>query len=196
MKFVLASGNQHKADEIGVLLPERFELILQKELGVESPDETGTTFIENAIIKAKHASFVTGLPAIADDSGLCVPFLSGSPGIYSARYARPDATDIDNLLKLLSALEGASDRRAFFYCVLVHMETAEDPIPIITEARWEGEIAHEPSGDHGFGFDPIFRIPSLGITAADLSRERKNSISHRGQAIAALSGLLRDRYTT
>jgi XTP/dITP diphosphohydrolase len=196
MKFVLASGNQHKADEIGVLLPERFELILQKELGVESPDETGTTFIENAIIKAKHASFVTGLPAIADDSGLCVPYLSGDPGIYSARYARPDATDIDNLLKLLSALEGASDRRAFFYCVLVHMETAEDPTPIITEARWEGEIAHKPSGDHGFGYDPIFRIPSLGITAADLSRERKNSISHRGQAIAALSGLLSDRYTT
>ena len=196
MKFVLASGNQHKADDIGVLLPERFELILQKELGVESPDETGTTFIENAIIKAKHASFVTGLPTIADDSGLCVPYLSGDPGIYSDRYARPDATDIDNLLKLLSALEGASDRRAFFYCVLVHMETAEDPTPIITEARWEGEIAHEPSGDHGFGYDPIFRIPSLGITAADLSRERKNSISHRGQAIAALSGLLSDRYTT
>ena len=196
MKFVLASGNQHKADEIGVLLPERFELILQKELGVESPDETGTTFIENAIIKAKHASLVTGLPAIADDSGLCVPFLSGDPGIYSARYARPDATDIDNLLKLLSALEGASDRRAFFYCVLVHMETAEDPTPIITDARWEGEIAHEPSGDHGFGYDPIFRIPSLGITAADLSSEHKNSISHRGQALAALSGLLSDRYTT
>jgi XTP/dITP diphosphohydrolase len=196
MKFVLASGNQHKADEIGVLLPERFELVLQKDLGVESPDETGTTFIENAIIKAKHASLVSGLPAIADDSGLCVPFLSGDPGIYSARYAGPEATDIDNLLKLLSALEGTSDRRAFFYCVLVHMETAEDPTPIITEARWEGEIAYEASGAHGFGYDPIFRIPFLGKTAAELSSEQKNSISHRGQALAALSGLLSDRYAT
>ena len=114
MKLVLASGNQHKANEIGVLLPSRFELILQKSFGVESPDETGTTFIENAIIKAKHASLATGLPAIADDSGLCVPFLSGDPGVYSARYAGPKATDIDNLLKLRSALKGASDRRAFF----------------------------------------------------------------------------------
>ena len=196
MKFVLASGNQHKAEEIGVLLPAHFELVLQKDLGVESPIETGTTFIENAIIKAKHASLATGLPAIADDSGLCVPFLSGDPGIYSARYAGPEATDIDNLSKLRSALEGASDRRAFFYCVLVHMEAAEDPTPIITEARWEGEIAHEPSGDHGFGYDPIFRIPSLGKTAAELSSEQKNSISHRGQALAALSRLLNDRYPT
>jgi XTP/dITP diphosphohydrolase len=196
MKFVLASGNQHKADEIGVLLPERFELVLQKDLGVESPIETGTTFIENAIIKARHASLVTGLPAIADDSGLCVPFLSGDPGVYSARYAGPEATDSDNLLKLLSALEGASDRRAFFYCVLVHMETAEDPTPIITQARWEGEITHESSGDHGFGYDPIFRIPSLGITAAELNSKQKNSMSHRGQALTALSGLLSDRYAT
>lgn len=196
MKFVLASGNQHKADEIGALLPGRFELVLQKDLGVESPIETGTTFIENAIIKAKHASLVTGLPAIADDSGLCVPFLSGDPGIFSARYAGPEASDFDNLSKLLSRLEGVSDRRAFFYCVLVHMETAGDPTPIITEARWEGEIAPEPSGDHGFGYDPIFRIPSFGKTAAELSSEQKNSISHRGQALAALSGLLSDRYAT
>ncbi|MBT5685671.1 MAG: RdgB/HAM1 family non-canonical purine NTP pyrophosphatase [Gammaproteobacteria bacterium] len=196
MKFVLASGNQHKADEIGALLPAHFELVLQKDLGVESPIETGTTFIENAIIKAKHASLATGLPAIADDSGLCVPFLSGDPGIYSARYAGPEATDIDNLLKLRSALEGASDRRAFFYCVLVYMEAAEDPTPIITEARWEGEIANEPSGDQGFGYDPIFRIPSLGKTAAELSSEQKNSISHRGQALAALSGQLSYRYAT
>jgi len=196
MKFVLASGNQHKAEEISALLPAHFELILQKDLGVESPIETGTTFVENAIIKAKHASLATGLPAIADDSGLCVPFLSGDPGVYSARYAGPDATDTDNLLKLRSALEGASDRRAFFYCVLVHMEAAGDPTPIITEARWEGEIAHEPSGDHGFGYDPIFRIPALGKTAAELSSEQKNSISHRGQALAALSGLLSYRYAT
>ncbi|MBT3622675.1 MAG: RdgB/HAM1 family non-canonical purine NTP pyrophosphatase [Gammaproteobacteria bacterium] len=196
MKFVLASGNQHKADEIGALLPAHFELVLQKDLGVESPIETGTTFIENAIIKAKHASLATGLPAIADDSGLCVPFLSGDPGIYSARYAGPEATDIDNLLKLRSALKGASDRRAFFYCVLVYMEAAEDPTPIITEARWEGEIANEPSGDQGFGYDPIFRIPSLGKTAAELSSEQKNSISHRGQALAALSGQLSYRYAT
>jgi XTP/dITP diphosphohydrolase len=196
VKFVLASGNQHKADEIRVLLPSHFELILQKSLGVESPDETGTTFIENAITKAKHASLATGLPAIADDSGLCVPFLSGGPGVYSARYAGPEATDIDNLLRLLSALEGTSDRRAFFYCVLVHMETALDPTPIITEARWEGEIAYEPLGGYGFGYDPIFRIPSLGITAAEMSSKQKNSISHRGQALAALSGLLNDRYAT
>jgi XTP/dITP diphosphohydrolase len=196
MKFVLASGNQHKADEIGALLPARFELLLQNDLGVESPEETGTTFVENAIIKAKHASLVTGLPAISDDSGLCVPFLSGHPGIFSARYAGPEASDVDNLSKLLSALEGVSDRRAFFYCVLVHMETAEDPTPIITEARWQGEIALETSGDHGFGYDPIFRIPSFGKTAAELSSEQKNSISHRGQALAALSGLLSDRYAT
>ncbi len=196
MKLVLASGNQHKADEIGLLLPERFELVLQKDLGVASPNETGTTFVENSIIKARHASLVTGLPAIADDSGLCVRSLSGAPGIYSARYAGPEATDKDNLLKLLSSLEGVSDRRAFFYCVLVHMETAEDPTPIITEARWEGEITHEPSGDFGFGYDPIFRIPVLDKTAAELSSEQKNSISHRGQALAALSGLLSDRYAT
>ena len=196
MKFVLASSNQHKADEIGILLPSRFELILQKDLGVESPDETGTTFIENAIIKAKHASVATGLPAIADDSGLCVPFLSGNPGVYSSRYAGPKATDIDNLLKLRSELKGATDRRAFFYCVLVHMEAARDQTPIIAEARWDGEIAYEPSGDYGFGYDSIFWIPSLGITAAELSSEQKNSISHRGQALAALSGLLDDRYAT
>jgi XTP/dITP diphosphohydrolase len=196
MKFVLASGNQHKAEEISALLPAHFELILQKDLGVESPIETGTTFVENAIIKAKHASLATGLPAIADDSGLCVPFLSGDPGVYSARYAGPGATDNDNLLKLSSLLEGASDRRAFFYCVLVHLVAAEDPTPIITEARWEGEIAHEPSGGHGFGYDPIFLIPSLGKTAAELSSEQKNSISHRGQALAALSGLLCYRYAT
>lgn len=196
MKFVLASGNQHKADEIRALLPARFELLLQNDLGVESPEETGTTFIENAIIKAKHASLVTGLPAISDDSGLCVPFLSGQPGIFSARYAGPLASDIDNLSKLLSTLEGVSDRRAFFYCALVHMETAKDPTPMITEARWQGEITLEPSGDHGFGYDPIFRIPSLGKTAAELSSEQKNSISHRGQALAALSGLLSDRYAT
>jgi len=196
VKFVLASSNQHKADEIAILLPSRFKLIPQKNLGVESPDETGTTFMENAIIKAKHASLATGLPAIADDSGLCVPFLSGDPGIYSARYAGPEATDTHNLLKLLSTLEGAPDRRAFFYCVLVHLETALDPTPIITEARWEGEIAQEPSGDYGFGYDPIFWIPSLGITAAELSSQQKNSISHRGQALATFSGLLNDRYAT
>ena len=196
MQFVLASGNQHKADEIERLLPARFELVLQKNLGVESPMETGTTFIENAIIKAKHASLVTNLPAIADDSGLEITSLNMHPGVYSARYAGPEATDIDNLLKLRSALKGASDRRAFFYCVLVHMETALDPTPIITVARWEGEIAHEPLGDYGFGYDPIFRIPSLGITAAEMSSEQKNSISHRGQALAALSGLLSDRYAT
>jgi XTP/dITP diphosphohydrolase len=196
VQFVLASGNQHKADEIERLLPARFELVLQKNLGVESPMETGTTFIENAIIKAKHASLVTNLPAIADDSGLCVPFLSGAPGIYSARYAGTGATDMENLSKLRSALKGSSDRRAFFYCVLVYMETADDPTPIITQARWEGEIANEPAGNHGFGYDPIFRIPSLGKTAAELNSEQKNSISHRGQALAALSGLLSDRYAT
>jgi XTP/dITP diphosphohydrolase len=194
VRFVLASGNQHKADEIGILLPSRFELVLQKSLGVEPPNETGTTFIENAIIKARHACLATGLPAIADDSGLCVPFLSGDPGVHSARYAAPGATDIDNLLKLRSALKGAPDRRAFFYCVLVHMETALDPSPIITAGRWEGEIAHEPLGDYGFGYDPIFRIPALGITAAQMSREQKNLISHRGKALTELSGLLHDRY--
>lgn len=196
MKIVLASGNQHKADEIGELIPERFELVLQKDLGVASPEETGTTFIENSIIKARHASLVTGLPAIADDSGLCVHSLSGHPGIFSARYAGPKATDKANLLKLLSSLEGVSDRRAFFYCVLVYMETADDPTPIITEARWEGEITLEPSGNDGFGYDPIFRIPVLGRTAAELGSEQKNSISHRGQALAALSGLLSERYAT
>ncbi|MGV0036238.1 MAG: RdgB/HAM1 family non-canonical purine NTP pyrophosphatase [Candidatus Azotimanducaceae bacterium WSBS_2022_MAG_OTU7] len=196
MKFVLASGNQHKADEIGALLPARFELALQKSLGVESPPETGTTFIENAIIKAKHASFVTGLPAIADDSGLCVPFLSGEPGVFSARYAGPEATDTENLSKLLDTLKGVTDRRAFFYCVLVYMATADDPTPIITEASWAGEITHKPSGDQGFGYDPIFCIPALGTTAAELSSTQKNSISHRGQALAALSRRLSDRYAT
>ncbi|MDE9433100.1 XTP/dITP diphosphatase [Xenorhabdus bovienii] len=188
-KVVLATGNAGKVRELADLLTDfGLDIVAQTELGVDSADETGLTFIENAIIKARHAAAITGLPAIADDSGLSVNALGGAPGIYSARYAGIDASDRDNLEKLLEAMRDIPDeeRQAQFNCVLVYLRHAEDPTPLIFHGRWSGIITHEPAGNSGFGYDPIFYVPEFGCTAAELSREQKSAVSHRGQALKML----------
>jgi XTP/dITP diphosphohydrolase len=194
-KVVLATGNAGKVRELATLLSDfGLDIVAQTELGVESAEETGLTFIENAILKARHAAQVTGLPAIADDSGLAVDFLGGAPGIYSARYAGVDASDQQNLLKLLDALESVPDdqRQAQFHCVLVYMRHAEDPTPLVCHGSWPGVITRTPAGEGGFGYDPIFFVPSEGKTAAELTREEKIAISHRGQALKLLLEALRN----
>jgi len=187
-KIVLASGNKGKLREFAAMFSDHFadqavELIPQTELGVSDADETGLSFVENAIIKARHACQVTGLPALADDSGIEVDALDGAPGIYSARYSGEG--DEANNAKVLKNLEGISDehRTARFQCVLVYMRHAEDPTPQVFQGAWEGRIMTAPSGTEGFGYDPIFFVTDEGCSAAELSRERKNQISHRGQAI-------------
>ncbi len=193
MRFVLASSNTHKAREISARLPKRFELTVQNTLGVSSVEETGSTFIENALIKARHAVEATGLPAIADDSGLAVDVLDGRPGVYSARYAGPDATDDQNNDRLLSELEGVSDeqRGAAFHCVvcLVDPDRAE---PVIAEGEWRGRILQERRGDGGFGYDPLFYVPEAGCSSAELDAEEKNMRSHRGQALRELARKLHE----
>jgi len=188
-KVVLATGNPGKVRELADLLVAfGLNIVAQTELGVESAEETGLTFIENAILKARHATAVTGLPAIADDSGLAVDALGGAPGIYSARYAGENASDQQNLEKLLKALETVPDgeRRAKFHCVLVYLRHAEDPTPLVFHGSWQGEIARSAAGEGGFGYDPIFYLPELGKTAAELSKDEKRAISHRGKALALL----------
>ncbi|CDH06378.1 putative protein controls HAP (6-N-hydroxylaminopurine) mutagenesis (Ham1) [Xenorhabdus bovienii str. oregonense] len=188
-KVVLATGNAGKVRELADLLTDfGLDIVAQTELGVDSADETGLTFIENAIIKARHSAAITGLPAIADDSGLSVNALGGAPGIYSARYAGIDASDRNNLEKLLEAMRDIPDeeRQAQFNCVLVYLRHAEDPTPLIFHGRWSGIITHEPAGNGGFGYDPIFYVPEFGCTAAELSREQKSAVSHRGQALKML----------
>jgi len=185
-QLVLATGNQGKVAELSNLLTEYgFEVIAQTDLQVKSAPETGTTFIENAIIKARHAAKITGLPAIADDSGLEVDHLNGAPGIYSARYAGKEGDDKANVHKLLKALEGVPDkeRTARFHCVLVYMRHAADPTPIVCHGVWEGKISEQPEGENGFGYDPIFFVSEQGMTAAHLAPELKKKISHRGQAL-------------
>jgi len=190
-KIVLASGNQGKLREFSAMFTEHFsgagvELIPQTELGVSDADETGLSFVENAIIKARHACEVTGLPALADDSGIEVDALQGAPGIYSARYSNDG--DQGNNAKLLKELTGVPEekRTARFQCVLVYMRHAKDPTPQVFQGSWEGKILSEPSGSEGFGYDPVFFVPSENCSAADLSKEQKNKISHRGQAIQQL----------
>ena len=195
MKFVLASGNAHKVQEICALMPKEFELTLQTDLGIESVPETASTFVENALLKARHATSETGLPAIADDSGLCVAALNGAPGLYSARYAGPDASSEANIDKLLSALKGVDNRHAFFYCVLVCLDNAKDPAPLIAAASWPGTIALKTAGRKGFGYDPVFRPEKLKKTAAELAPEEKNALSHRGQALSILTRKLNERYS-
>lgn len=188
-KVVLATGNAGKVRELADLLRDvGLDVIAQTELGVESAEETGLTFIENAILKARHAAQITGLPAIADDSGLAVEVLGGAPGIYSARYAGVDASDLQNLEKLLATLKDvpAEQRKARFHCVLVYLRHAEDPTPLVCHGSWEGEITQSSAGDGGFGYDPIFFVPEEGKTAAELTREEKRAISHRGQALKLL----------
>ncbi|MBV8045223.1 XTP/dITP diphosphatase [Pluralibacter sp.] len=194
-KVVLATGNAGKVRELASLLSDfGLDVVAQTELNVESAEETGLTFIENAILKARHAAQITGLPAIADDSGLAVDALGGAPGIYSARYSGVDATDQQNLEKLLVALKDVPDaqRQAQFHCALVYLRHAEDPTPIVCLGRWPGVITHAPSGSGGFGYDPIFYVPGEGKTAAELTREEKVAISHRGQALKQLLEALRN----
>lgn len=192
MKIVLASGNTHKIAEIATVLPTDMTLIPQTELGITGADETGLSFVENAIIKARHASRESGLPAIADDSGIEVDALAGAPGIYSARYAGEGASDLDNNKKLLRALIGvpAAERTARFRCVIVMMRNPNDACPLIATGTFEGSILDSPRGESGFGYDPLFLVPSLGISVAELPAQTKREISHRGQALAQLKLLL------
>ncbi|MCW9089103.1 MAG: RdgB/HAM1 family non-canonical purine NTP pyrophosphatase [Gammaproteobacteria bacterium] len=188
-KIVLASGNAGKVREINQLLAGLdIEVVPQSDFGVPEAEETGLTFVENAILKARNAAQHTGLPAIADDSGLEVDALRGAPGIYSARYAGIGAGDEANLQKLLQALDGVTgaQRTARFQCLMVYMGHELDPTPIICQGSWEGVIAQAPAGDNGFGYDPVFQVPSHGCTAAQLDAAEKNRLSHRGQALQCL----------
>ena len=189
MKIVLASNNQKKVKELRACFPAGFELLTAADFGIESPDETGTTFVENAIIKARYSAEVSGLPAIADDSGLEVDHLAGAPGIYSSRFAGIDATDAENNAKLLAELDGVTNREARFRCVIVYMRHHLDPMPLIASGTWEGEILTEPSGDQGFGYDPIFCPEGFTQSTATLSPEQKQQLSHRGQALRAFNEL-------
>ncbi|MFD2097102.1 XTP/dITP diphosphatase [Corallincola platygyrae] len=188
-KIVLATGNQGKVRELNQMLADTgIDVVAQSEFDVPEVPETGTTFVENAIIKARHAAKITGLPAIADDSGLEVDALNGAPGIYSSRFAGEPSDDRKNLEKVLTLLEGktAEQRSARFQCVLVYMRHADDPTPLICQGSWEGEIALAPSGENGFGYDPVFWVPSELKMAAELSKDQKNQLSHRGQALKKL----------
>ncbi|MFP1786353.1 XTP/dITP diphosphatase [Lonsdalea quercina] len=194
-KVVLATGNAGKVRELADLLADfGLDIVAQTELGVDSAEETGLTFIENAILKARHAARATGLPAIADDSGLSVDALAGAPGIYSARYAGEDADDRQNLNKLLEAMQDVPDdqRTARFHCVLVFLMHADDPTPLVCHGSWQGTLAREPAGSGGFGYDPIFFVPDAGVTAAELTRSEKLSRSHRGKALRQLLDALRN----
>ncbi len=184
-KLVLATGNPGKLAEIRRLLAGS-KIVAQSEFDIESVEETGLSFVENAILKARHASQQTGLPALADDSGIEVDALNGQPGIYSARYAGEDASDADNIEKLLSVLGNQPNRSARFRCVLVYMRHGLDPSPVICSGAWEGEIATAPCGENGFGYDPVFLPNSMNKSAAELTQEEKNRVSHRGQALKRL----------
>lgn len=188
-KIVLASGNKSKLREFNQVLGEMdVEVVPQSDFNVSDADETGLSFVENAIIKARHAAQITGLPALADDSGLEVDALQGAPGIYSARFAGAGAKDADNNAKLLDLLKDlpAEKRTARFRCLLVFMRHAEDPTPLICQGTWEGRILLEARGDNGFGYDPLFLIPELDKASAELPPEQKNKLSHRGQAVTEL----------
>jgi XTP/dITP diphosphohydrolase len=195
VKLVLASGNPGKVREISTLLaPLSIDVVPQSQLGVGEADEPHETFVENALAKARHASRACRLPALADDSGLCVEALGGAPGVHSAYFAgregSREARDARNNAKLLSVLQDF--RRAYYACVLVLVRHSADPLPLVAEGIWPGEIAVAPRGASGFGYDPLFLLPALGKTAAELEPEEKNRISHRGQALARLLELLRE----
>lgn len=191
-KLVIASNNSGKLREIGELLaPLTIEVIPQSQFAAGEVDEPHPTFIENALIKARHASRCAGLPALADDSGICVSALGGSPGVNSARYAGEPRSDERNNQKLISALKDQTDRRAYYYCVIVLLRHAEDPQPIIVDGAWHGEIVDQPRGAGGFGYDPYFWVPEFGKTSAELTSEQKNRLSHRGQALVKLLDILR-----
>jgi XTP/dITP diphosphohydrolase len=186
-KIVLASNNAKKLKELSALLtPLGIQLIPQGELGVPEAEEPHHTFLENALAKARHAAQLTGLPALADDSGLCVKALGGAPGVQSARYAGEPKSDARNNEKLLAALTGVADRRAHFVSLLVLVRHGDDPQPLMAEGEWHGEIIDQYRGEGGFGYDPLFYVPAEKATAAELSAEVKNRLSHRGQAMARL----------
>ncbi|WP_166419705.1 RdgB/HAM1 family non-canonical purine NTP pyrophosphatase [Pseudoalteromonas sp. Z1A8] len=185
--LVLATGNPGKVNELANMLsPLNINVVPQSDFNVGEVAETGTTFVENAIIKARHAAKITGMPAIADDSGLEVDGLNGAPGVYSARFAGPGASDQDNIDKLLVGLGNNPIRSARFWCVLVLMRHADDPTPLICSASWEGEITLTQNGNGGFGYDPVFFVAEQNCTSAELTKEQKNSVSHRGQALQKL----------
>ncbi|MCZ6711716.1 MAG: RdgB/HAM1 family non-canonical purine NTP pyrophosphatase [Gammaproteobacteria bacterium] len=187
MKVVLASGNPGKIRELGDLLaPMGFDVVSQGELGIQSLPETGQTFIENALEKARHVCRETQLAAIADDSGIVVDVLGGAPGILSARYAGADATATDNNRKLVAALADTANTLAHFYCAVVYLRTASDAAPLVATASWSGRIVTDPRGDGGFGYDPHFYIDSLERTAAELTPAEKARLSHRGRAVRSL----------
>ena len=193
-KIVIASSNPGKLREFQFLLqPLGIEVLTQAMLGITDADEPHLTFIENALAKARHVSLMSKLPALADDSGICVDALRGAPGVFSARYAGDNPkSDERNNEKLLKDLQGVADRRAHYYCVLVLVHRADDPQPIIAEGVWQGEIAQEQHGEGGFGYDPLFWLPELGRMSAELSRDEKHAISHRGKALRALLEKLQD----
>jgi XTP/dITP diphosphohydrolase len=189
MKVVLASNNKGKLRELGELLADHhMQVLAQGEFAIPDAVEDGLSFVENAIIKARHAAALSGLPAIADDSGLEVDALNGEPGIYSARYAGEDGDDAANNRKLLDALADVADeqRTARFQCVMVFMRHARDPTPLVCQGSWKGRILREPQGANGFGYDPLFWVPAEGATAAELPAEVKNAQSHRGKALRCL----------
>ena len=187
-KLVIASNNPGKLREFQrMLAPLGIEVLTQSQLGISEAEEPHCTFVENALAKARHVSRASGLPALADDSGICVEALGGAPGVISARYAGDDPkSDARNNEKLLKEMQGVSDRRAHYYCVLVLVRHADDPQPIIAEGEWHGEIAHAERGNGGFGYDPMFWLPELGKMSAELSHDEKAQISHRAKALKVL----------
>ena len=191
-RLVVASGNPGKLRELSALLaPLGIESVPQTALGVPEAEEPFPTFIENALAKARHAARHTGLPALADDSGILADALAGAPGVQSARFAGEPKSDQRNNRKLVELLRTASTRAAHYYCVIVVVRDPLDPQPLIAEGQWRGEIVFEPRGSGGFGYDPYFLLPELGMTAAELPLQQKNTISHRGKALAALAGRIR-----
>jgi XTP/dITP diphosphohydrolase len=193
-RLVLASSNPGKLRELRELLaPLGIEVVPQAALGVPDADEPHATFVENALAKARHASGHAKLPALADDSGICVAALDGEPGVHSARFAGEPKSDQRNNEKLVQLLAGNPDRRAHYYCVVVLVRHADDPEPLIAEGRWHGEVIDRPRGAGGFGYDPYFLLPDLGRTAAELEAHEKHAVSHRGKALRRLLGLLREQ---
>ncbi len=196
-KVVLASNNAGKLREFSAILRQvGIDMVAQGELGVPEAEEPFSTFVENALAKARHASRLTGLPALADDSGLCVHSLDGAPGVYSARYAAMaggEKSDAANNQRLIAQLQGKQARGACYVALLVYVRSADDPTPLIAEGRWEGEIVDTPRGEHGFGYDPHFFLPDLGKTAAELSPTEKNAVSHRARALQQLLSVLNER---
>ncbi|KTC66774.1 deoxyribonucleotide triphosphate pyrophosphatase [Legionella birminghamensis] len=191
--IILATSNKGKIQEIQAILAP-FHCLSMADFNIESPEETGLSFVENALIKARHTSEKSGKPALADDSGLVVPALNGAPGIHSARFAGEEASDSDNIQLLLEKMEHFADaqRQAYFFCAIALLRSPDDPVPLLAYGKIKGRIIHEPKGTKGFGYDPVFYIPEYHCTAAELAPELKNTISHRGQALAQLQHELKE----